>query len=151
MVVKFLLVLAGLIAVALGAIGVVLPLLPTTPFLLLAAACFIRSSDRLYQWLITNRWCGEYIRQYREHRAITLRTKVVSLTLLWLTIGYSAIGVVSHWHFRIMLLAIATGVTVHLCRLKTLRRKKQNGDTHEQENDMGTADDCGHGADPGLQ
>lgn len=123
-----LLVAAGCIAVALGAVGIFLPLLPTTPFLLLAAACFLRSSDRLYAWLITHRWLGGYIRNYREHRAITLRAKVLTLALLWLTIGYSAVWVVSALALRVLLLAIALGVTIHILRLRTLTAEMLSGD-----------------------
>jgi hypothetical protein len=117
---KGLLVAVGMIAVGLGIIGVFVPLLPTTPFLLLAAACFIRSSERLYAWLIHHRWFGPYIRNYRDHRAITLRAKVATLVLLWVTIGYSAIMVASTWWLRALLAAIAVGVTIHLLHLKTL-------------------------------
>ena len=85
---------AGLLCVGLGVVGVFVPILPTTPFLLLAAAAFVRSSPRLYHWLIHHKWFGSYIRSYREYRAITLRAKVVTLTLLWAVIGYTAIGVV---------------------------------------------------------
>ena len=70
------LVVVGVAAVVVGAVGVVVPLLPTTPFLLLAAACFMRSSDRLYRWLTRNRLLGDYIRNYREHRAMTWRANV---------------------------------------------------------------------------
>ena len=113
----------GLLAVGLGTIGVFVPLLPTTPFLLLAAACFIRSSDRLYDWLIHHRWFGSYIRNYREHRAITLPAKVVSLTLLWSVIGYSALFVANVWWLRTLLGVVAVGVTIHLLLLKTLTRE----------------------------
>ena len=112
----------GIIALGMGTIGVFVPLLPTTPFLLLAAACFIRSSDRLYSWLIHHRWFGSYIRNYREHRAITLRAKVLVLSLLWGVIGYSAIFVASSWWLRALLAVVAIGVTTHLLRLKTLTR-----------------------------
>lgn len=113
----------GIISVGLGTIGVFLPLLPTTPFLLLAAACFIRSSDRLYNWLIHHRWFGRYIRNYREHRAITLSAKIVALTLLWCAIGYSAVFVAGTWWLRALLAAIAIGVTTHILILKTLTRE----------------------------
>ena len=114
---------AGIIALGMGTIGVFVPLLPTTPFLLLAAACFIRSSDRLYSWLIHHRWFGSYIRNYREHRAITLRAKVLSLSLLWGVIGYSAIFVPHSWWLRVLLAGVAIGVTIHLLHLKTLTRE----------------------------
>ena len=117
------LVATGIIAVGLGTIGVFVPLLPTTPFLLLAAACFIRSSDRLYDWLIHHRWFGSYIRNYREHRAVTLSAKVISLTLLWSVISYSAVFVARAWWLRGLLTVIAVGVTIHLLALKTLTRE----------------------------
>jgi len=116
-------VTVGIIAIIVGAIGIFVPLLPTTPFLLLAAACFIRSSDRLYAWLIHHRWFGSYIRNYREHRAITLSAKIVSLTLLWGMIGYSAVFVARAWWLRTLLGIIAVGVTIHLLQLKTLTQE----------------------------
>lgn len=120
---KGFLVAAGIIAVGLGTVGVFVPLLPTTPFLLLAAACFIRSSDRLYSWLIHHRWFGSYIRNYREHRAITFPAKILTLTLLWAAIGYSALFVTGVWWLRALLGVIAVGVTIHLLQLKTLTRE----------------------------
>jgi uncharacterized protein len=120
-----LLVAVGSVAVGLGTIGVFVPLLPTTPFLLLAAACFIRSSDRLYAWLIQHPWFGSYIRNYREHRAITLPAKVVALTLLWVAIGYSALFVARAWWLRALLGVVAVGVTTHLLLLKTLTQEME--------------------------
>jgi len=117
------LIAVGVLAVGLGAVGVFVPLLPTTPFLLLAAACFIRSSDRLYAWLIHHRWFGSYIRNYREHHAITLRAKVFTLVLLWAAIGYSSLLVAKTWWLRALLVAIAGGVTIHLIQLRTLTRE----------------------------
>lgn len=114
------LVTVGVLAVSLGTVGVFVPLLPTTPFLLLAAACFIRSSDRLYAWLIHHRWFGSYIRNYREHKAITLQARIVTLSLLWIVIGYSAVFVAQTWWLRAVLGAVAIGVTTHLLMLKTL-------------------------------
>ena len=118
---KWLLMTIGVVAVGLGAAGIFLPLLPTTPFLLLAAACFIRSSDRLYQWLITNRWFGSFIRNYREHRTIPLRAKVIAVVLLWTTMIYSAFALIDHRALRVLLLLIAAVVTAYLLRLKTAR------------------------------
>lgn len=114
---------AGLASLGLGVLGVFLPLLPTTPFLLLAAASFVRSSPRLYAWLIGHRWFGSYIRHYREHRAITLQAKVFTLVLLWAVIGYSAIGVLEAWWLRALLAAIAVGVSAHVLSLRTLTRE----------------------------
>ena len=120
---KWVLVSVGVVALGLGIIGVFVPLLPTTPFLLLAAACFMRSSERLYHWLIGHKWLGGYIKHYRENRAITLRAKVVVLITLWAVIGYSALGVVSSWWLRALLMIIALGVTIHLLRLRTLTQE----------------------------
>jgi uncharacterized membrane protein YbaN (DUF454 family) len=116
---KGFLICVGVLSIGLAAAGILLPLLPTTPFLLLAAACFVRSSDRLYQWLITHRWFGSYIKNYREHRAITRRAKVIILLLLWVTLGYAAIGVASALAVRVLLLLIGVGVTLHILKLRT--------------------------------
>ena len=123
--IKILLVVAGTMCVILGVLGIFLPLLPTTPFLLLAAYCYSRSSERFYHWLMTNRWFGEYIRNYREGRGMLLKQKVIALSLLWLTISYSALFVVSHGWVQLLLLIIALGVTVHLLRMNTFKPERQ--------------------------
>jgi len=111
---------AGLLFLALGALGVFIPVLPTTPFLLLAAAMFMRSSGRLYLWLTTHRVFGPFIRNYRLYRAVPLRSKVVALVFLYLTIGYSVVFVTDNWWLRGLLLVIAAGVSWHILKLKTL-------------------------------
>lgn len=118
---RTLLIVGGTLCVALGILGMFLPVLPTTPFLLLAAVCYGRSSKRFYDWLMTNRWCGAYIRNYREGRGITLRQKTLTISLLWLTIGYTVWFVLSLWWVRLILLGVAGGVTFHLIRMKTLK------------------------------
>jgi len=120
---KWLLIAAGIIALGLGITGVFIPLLPTTPFLLLAATCFFHSSDRLYTWLIDHKLFGAYIRHYREYKAITLRAKVVTLLLLWSVIGYTAFGTMTSWWVRALLGAIAIGVSIHILHLKTLTQE----------------------------
>jgi len=112
--------ICGGLFVGLATLGIVLPLLPTTPFLLLAAACFIRSSDRLYQWLITHRWFGSYIRNYREHRALTRRTKAVTLILLWSTLGFTILALIDSLALQIVLFLVGIGVTIHIMRFNTL-------------------------------
>ena len=119
--IRILLIASGTFFVALGVLGLFLPVLPTTPFLLLAAVCYARSSERFYHWLLTNRWCGEYIRNYREGNGIPRRQKVLTLLLLWLAIGYTAWFVVSLWWVKLILVGIAVGVTVHLARIKTFK------------------------------
>jgi len=83
------LIIVGSFFAGLGILGIFLPLLPTTPFLLLAAACYIRSSEKLYNWLMNNKWIGRYIKNYLEGKGIPLKSKVLSISALWITIGYS--------------------------------------------------------------
>lgn len=111
---------AGFIAVGLAAAGVFLPLLPTTPFLLLAAACFARGSDRFYDALLSHRVFGPMIRDYREKGGISSRTKVASLSLLWLTISLSAFLALSSWPARGLLFLVASLVTIHILSFKTV-------------------------------
>jgi len=120
---KVLLIAAGTVFAGLGLVGMFVPLLPTTPMLLLAAFCYARSSGRFYRWLMTNRVFGDYLRSYREGRGITLKHKVMALTLLWATIGYAAWFLVPAWWGKALLLAVAAGVTVHLTTVKTLRTR----------------------------
>jgi uncharacterized membrane protein YbaN (DUF454 family) len=111
---KLTLNLIGAIAVVLALLGVFLPLLPTTPFLLLASACFARGSTRLHSWLLNNKLFGAYLRNYEQGRGIPLRGKVVALALLWASIGYSAASVGSTMLIA-LLASIAVSVTIYLC------------------------------------
>ncbi len=113
----------GTVAVALGVLGIFLPLLPTTPFLLLAAALFARSSDRLYSRLINNKYLGEYIRDFREHKSIPLRTKIYAITIMFITMGYTIFFVVEQIWLKILLLAIAIGVSIHIASYNTKTKK----------------------------
>ena len=123
---RTLLVLCGTLCVALAVVGMFLPVLPTTPLLLLAAVCYARSSRRFYHWLTTNRWFGEYVRNYREGRGIPLKQKALIILLLWLTIGYAACFVVSLWWLKLILFGIAVAVTIHVAGIKTLKPAAQN-------------------------
>ena len=118
-----LLIAAGCTSLSLGVLGIFVPLLPTTPFLLLASACFVRSSERLQNWLIHHKVFGNYIRCYQQFRAISLRAKVLTVTILWVFIGYSAVFVVSALWLRLLLMMIAVTVTTHILRLRTLTNK----------------------------
>ena len=122
MICKWLLVSLGVLATTLALIGVVVPLLPTTPFLLLAAACFVRSSDSMYGWLTSNRLFGSFIRNYREQRGMSARAKLAALALLWGVIGYTSLTAVNAAWLRVLLLSVTIGVTFHLLRLKNLPR-----------------------------
>jgi len=118
-----LLVAVGVVCVGLGVIGVVVPVLPTTPFLLLAAACFLRSSDRLHRWLLGNRVFGEYLRRYRDGEGLPWVSKITTLVLLWATLAVSAIVTVPEhlWWVRLLMLVMGIGVTIHILRIKTRR------------------------------
>jgi uncharacterized membrane protein YbaN (DUF454 family) len=112
----------GCVSVVLAALGAALPLLPTTPFLLLAAACFARSSERAHHWLHTNRVFGRYLADYREHRGATVGTKVTAISLVWGGLGLSAYLVQPAPWVLAILAAIGIAVTWHLISLNTLRR-----------------------------
>lgn len=131
---RVLLIIAGTVSLGLGVVGIAIPLLPTTPFLLLAAACYVRGSTRLYDWLLNSKYLGSYIRNYREKRAIPLRTKVGALLLLWASIGYSALFAVSIAWVRMLLLLIAVGVTIHICKLNTLAAEVKADDNVVKSN-----------------
>ncbi len=128
---KTLLVIIGTLCVVLGIFGIFLPLLPTTPFLLLAAICYGHSSNRFYNWLITNRWFGQYIRNYRQGKGIPLKHKVLTILLLWLTIGFTAWLAVTLWWVRLILLAIAVGVTIHLVSIRTYKPETRRCKPHD--------------------
>lgn len=113
--------LAGGSFLALGAIGVVLPVLPTTPFLLLAAACFLRGSPRMHGWMLSNRIFGRQLAAYRAGQGVPARTKALAITLLWLGIGVSIALVVTGAVWRLLLAAIAVAVTLHILALPTRR------------------------------
>jgi len=113
-----LLIVAGTLCTGLGIIGIFVPILPTTPFLLLAAACYMRSSERFYRWLTSNRVFGAYVRNYIEGRGMPLRIKVFTILLLWLAIGLSITFAVESLVIRIVLVSIAVGVTVHIVLIR---------------------------------
>lgn len=106
----------GLAALALGGLGVVLPVLPTTPFILLAAACFARSSERFHDWLIHHRITGPLIREWREYRAMPRRAKRWAYALMVLSFGSSILWMDFLWH-RIMLLVLGTVLGYFLWRV----------------------------------
>ncbi len=116
---KGLLIFAGTTFTAIGIIGIFVPILPTTPFLLLAAACYLRSSRRLYNWLLNNRFFGAYVRNYLDGRGMPRKIKIATILLLWITIACSIIFAVQALVIRVILFIIAIGVTVHIILIKT--------------------------------
>ncbi len=118
---KYILAFLGSTSLFLGILGIFLPLLPTTPFLLLSAALYLRSSPKLYNWLLSHPYFGPYIKNFRENKAIPLRVKIVSVCLLWGTLLYCAFGIADALWLRCMFIALATAITVHILHYKTLR------------------------------
>lgn len=118
---KIVMTIFGTLFLVLGIVGIFVPVLPTTPFLLLAAALYFRSSPRLYDWLMKHKRLGPYIRNFREFRAIPLRVKIISVSLVWLTLLYSSFFIVTAWWLRILLLVLAVILTWHILSYKTLR------------------------------
>ena len=111
---------AGIACLLLGTLGIFIPVLPTTPFLLMAAGLFLRSSDRLYKWITTHRIFGPFILNFYLYHAVPHRSKIAGIVLLWLTIGSSLIWAVDAWWLQALLLLVGAAVTVHLARMRTL-------------------------------
>lgn len=128
--IKGLLVVAGTVSVALGVLGIVLPIVPTTPFLLLAAACYAHSSERFYVALLTNRYFGTYIRDWREKRGLTMPMKLWIIFVLTATMGVSAVFFVPLVPVKILLAIVGTGVTVYILRLPTKPKDSVEKDPH---------------------
>ena len=105
-IIKALWVIAGSVFVVLGAFGVILPGLPTTPFLILAAACYIRSSQRLYDWLIANKTFGPYLKDYREGKGIPRRAKKIALVMMTIFVGYAVLFALDDLIVRIIVLIL---------------------------------------------
>jgi len=114
-------IVLGILAFCLGIIGVFIPFLPTTPFLLLAAGFFLKGSDRLYQWLINHKLFGKYIRNFREYKAIPIKTKIFAVSTLWATILASVFFFTKSLTLKGLLIGIGIGVTIHILHYKTLK------------------------------
>ncbi len=110
----------GTLALFLGALGIFLPVLPTTPFVILAAACYLRSSKRMHAWILQSRLFGETIENFQAGRGLKRDTKIRALVLMWATISISAFFFVDQLIFRVAMFLVAAGVTVYLLRLPTL-------------------------------
>ncbi len=112
----------GTVSLVLGIVGIFVPLLPTTPFLLLTAALYFKASPRLYNWLINQKHLGPYIRNFREEKAIPLRAKVLSVSLMWGTMLYCIFFLIPLLFVKVLLLCVAIGVTYHILSFKTLKK-----------------------------
>ncbi len=123
--IKILLIITGTFFIGIGIIGIFVPLLPTTPFLLISVALYARSSRKFYDWLINNRFLGIYIKNYREGKGIPLKVKIFAITLLWITIGCSAIFAIDIFWVRIILVIIAAGATIYIASIRPKDKSKK--------------------------
>ena len=110
----------GTIFVGLGIAGIILPLVPATPFLLLASACYLRGSERLHSWLMNHRLMGPYLRNFKEQRAMPLGAKVGTIALLWVSIAFS-VATFDRLSVQLTLVFTAICTTTYVLRLRTLR------------------------------
>ncbi|WP_353050006.1 DUF454 family protein [Bacillus sp. ISL-39] len=118
--VKAIFIIIGTLSIIVGVIGIVVPLLPTTPLILLGAACYVKASDELYQKLIRNKWLGGYIKDFREKNGITLKNKVLSLSLMWISIlGTILFFEVNFW-LAAVLIVIAVTVSAYILSFDTI-------------------------------
>ena len=118
---RILLTVLGLISLGLAILGIFLPVLPTTPLLLLAAWLFLHGNRHLYDWLMEHPRFGRYIRNFTVHKAIPLHVKILSVSLIWITLLNCAIFVAEHWIMRVLFILIAIAVTIHILSYKTLK------------------------------
>lgn len=116
---RYLYFISGVLLVVIGVIGIFLPILPTTIFLILASACFIKSSPQANEWLRNHKILGAYIKNYQDGTGLTIKSKIFNITFLWLMISASVIFFTDLWYIKLLLLAIAIGLTIHLLMVKT--------------------------------
>ena len=121
---KTLLIVAGVVSLTLGGIGVFLPLLPTTPFVLLAAGCFAGSSPAMHRWLCRSRFFGEYIENYRTNAGVSKSIKIRAIVFLWSGLALSA-AVVHKPLVRVILAVVGICVSTHLLMMKTKDENKE--------------------------
>ncbi|MBN2324705.1 MAG: YbaN family protein [Spirochaetes bacterium] len=123
---RVLLFSGGSLSLGLGIIGIFLPVLPTTPFLILAAFLFAKSSRRIHYWILHNRLFGRYIRNYVSGRGMAPAAKLLVIAVLWVTICLSALLAVSTLWVRIVLFAVAVGVSIHILTIPTLKKGEED-------------------------
>lgn len=128
---RVVLLIVGSLAVVLGVAGIFLPILPTTPFLLLAAACYVRSSRRFYAWLICHPVLSRYIIDYLDGRGIPRRAKYYTLAVLWLTMTLSML-LVPFWQVAVLLGFIGLSVSIYILRLPVPKVVPANNDSKTQ-------------------
>lgn len=119
---RFLFVIMGTLSLGIGMVGIFVPVLPTTPFLLLATSFYARGSAKFYNWLVKNRVLGAYIRQYIDGNGMTIKVKLFTAAFLWIAISSTVIFVVDDLPMRIVLVMIAIGVSAHIALIKGTKK-----------------------------
>ncbi|NLI58520.1 MAG: DUF454 domain-containing protein [Clostridium sp.] len=120
--VRKLLIAIGTISVVLGVIGITLPIFPTTPFLLLAAVCYMKASKKFYNWLINHKVLGKYVNDYMEKKGLTLKTKITSISFFWIGTGTSTILFIPYLWAKILIFAILILATMYIIlKVKTIK------------------------------
>ena len=113
---KVLLIIIGSVSLLIGILGIILPVLPTTPFLLVSLACFIRSSNKLYTFILNNKYLAQYVKDYMSGNGIPKKAKISAILLIWITIGFSTIFIINIPILKLILLTIASIVSVYICK-----------------------------------
>jgi uncharacterized membrane protein YbaN (DUF454 family) len=131
-VLRYCLIIIGWTSVVLGVVGIFLPLLPTTPFLLLAVSCFAKSSKRFHGWLLNQPQLGPYIHLYLDGKGIPVKAKAYILIMLWFTISTSALFFVDPVAIKLSLLGIASAVSIYIIRMPTLEIQGKTGTLDNQ-------------------
>jgi len=113
------LLICGWVFLAVGAIGVVFPVLPTVPFLIVAAACFVRSSERLHRWLVDHPVFGKDLANYLDGKGVRKRSKIIGIGAMWIGITISTVFFVPWLAADVVIIVITIIVTAHILRLPT--------------------------------
>lgn len=121
-VIRWVLIISGFVLIGIGVLGMFLPILPTTIFFILAAWCFARSNERFHRWLHHNRYFGKYLTSLKRGEGMPARAKIITIAFLWTGILVSAIFMTENLYIRILLVAIAVGVSWHLIMIKGIER-----------------------------
>lgn len=116
---RYFYLISGILLVAIGVIGIFLPVLPTTIFLILASACFVKSSPKANEWLRNHKVLGMYVKNYQDKTGLTIKAKIFNIAFLWIMILLSAFYLTNEFYIKVVLLLIAAGVTIHLLMIKT--------------------------------
>lgn len=121
---KYMYISAGTLFLVIGSIGIFVPILPTTPFLILTTACYMKGSKKMYYLIINNRIFGNFIKNYYERNGISVQAKIFSISFLWLTISFSIFFILNDIWIKSILFIIAITVTIHVLSIKKRRKNE---------------------------